>query len=99
MLVNLGVYSLDQLRKISAILLLYRALVDDRVQRVPHLVRNCRVDQRGELILSLHVVIENFRRDVDKLEQILLFLVFLDVDSLFNLKVHEAWQVLFGNSN
>ena len=57
-LIYLRVDSADQLSEITAILLLDIALVDNRVERVSHLVGNCGVDQRRELILSLDVVVE-----------------------------------------
>lgn len=69
MLVNID--SLDEQLKVSAVILLNTTLINDTIQRVPHLMRNGRIYQCREVILRLEVIIEDLRRDIDKLEQIL----------------------------
>ena len=57
--IYLRVDTADQLGKVTAVLLLDIALVDNRIEWISHLVGNCGVDQRRELILGLDVVVED----------------------------------------
>ena len=91
--IYLRFYSADQFCKVSAVFLLHTTLVDDWVQRVPHLMRYGWIDQWREIVLSFHVVIEDLRGDIDELKKVLLLSSFLDVDAFLYLEVREAGKV------
>ena len=56
-----------QLSHFVQVVLLDQTLIDDRVQGVPHLVRNRRVHQSCILLLCLDIIIENLLGNVDEL--------------------------------
>lgn len=94
-MVEVGLNLYHQFLQVSAVLLLDTALVDYRVQRISHFVRDGRVYQWRKVTLSIHVVIENFWGDVDKLEDKLLGSLLTFFDCSLNLEVHKSWEIFF----
>ena len=95
MLVNIRLYFFDEQVKISTIFLLHAALVNDRIERIAHFMRNCGVNQSGEMVLSFQIVVEYLGGDINQLKSMLLYSHRFLSKSLLDLKVHESGQILF----
>ena len=75
------------------------ALIYYGIQRISHLVRNCRVNQTQKLTFCLWSIVENFLRNVYKADHNILFLIRKRFDlTLFYLEELELWNEFIFNT-
>ena len=58
-------------------------LTNHRIERVSELMRNSCIDHRMELVLSLDVIIEQFVRDVNYLQNMSAFVIIITTVFIF----------------
>ena len=58
-------------------------LTNHRIERVSELMRNSCIDHRMELVLSLDVIIEQFVRDVNYLQNMSTFVIIITTVFIF----------------